>query len=155
MANDNERRGTISVSRLRASELRSVAELEALCFSEPWSEESLKLLLGKNGAGFVARDSDGGLVGYVGLVNVLDEGQITNVATHPDHRRKGVATALLKALVDFCAEREIRYLSLEVRVSNEGAIALYEGFGFKNMGRRRNFYRSPTEDAFVMTAELD
>lgn len=155
MPNNIEEIFDFSVSSVKQEDLAGIAELERLCFSEPWSEESLALLLGENAAGFIAGDAAGRLVGYVGLVTVLDEGQITNVATHPNFRRRGVGRALMTRLFEHCKERGIAYLSLEVRESNKGAIALYEGLGFQHVGGRKNFYRFPTEDALIMTRELN
>ena len=155
MLSEFEGKRSFSVSRVGREQLHGIAELERLCFAEPWSEKSLELLLAENAAGFAAVGEAGELLGYAGLVTVLDEGQITNVATHPDHRRRGVASSLMAALIEYCRGRDIRYISLEVRASNSGAIALYEGVGFKAVGVRKNFYRYPAEDAVIMTAEVE
>lgn len=155
MLNNSGKDFMFSVSPVKREELSAIAELERLCFAEPWSEESLALLLKDKATGFVATEANGKLIGYVGLISVLDEGQITNIATHPDYRRKGIGKALMERIFEYCRDRGIYYLSLEVRDSNKSAIALYEGFGFKTVGIRKNFYRFPVEDARVMTAELN
>lgn len=137
------------ICRLQKEHLAAVAELEGLCFSQPWSENSLELLLRESGIGFVCLDGDE-VAAYGGMLLTPWEGQITNIATHPKHRRRGcgklVTQALLKAAEDSGAEE----VSLEVRASNAGAIALYERLGFETAGVRRGFYQNPREDALVM-----
>ena len=139
--------------RLTRELLPRVAELERVCFAEPWSESSLELLLGDSGVGF-ALTANGELAAYVGMVSVLDEGQITNVATFPKYRRQGYGRTVMEALERYARERGIVLMSLEVRESNSGAIALYESLGWRSVGRRKNFYRHPVEDALVMIKEL-
>ena len=84
----------------------------------------------------------------------LSEGDIANVATSPEHRRRGVAAALMSNIVDFANKKGIVHLMLEVRASNAGAIALYEKFGFTKVAVRKNYYSKPTEDADIMRLEL-
>ena len=144
----------MSVTVLTAAHLAAVAELERLCFHAPWSENALSILLGDSGFGLVALTDEGNVTAYLGVMTVLDEGQITNVATHPDHRRRGYADALLSALCAECRTRGIAELSLEVRESNAAAIALYEKHGFIQAGKRPGFYKNPTEAALVMVKRL-
>lgn len=134
--------------------LAGIARLEALCFSEPWSEKSLELLLSDAALGLVCLNDEGVPVSYVGLLTVLDEGQITNVATHPACRRKGLASTLLSALVLEARARNLKTISLEVRRSNLAAVRLYEAHGFSVVGTRRGFYKNPLEDALVMICNL-
>ncbi len=127
------------------------AEIEKLCFSEPWSEASLMMLAeGGYGTG-IACVEDGRLVAYVGMVSVLDEGEIVNVATHPDYRRHGYARAVIDEVLKLARERGVTVLSLEVRASNVAARALYESAGFIAVGTRAGFYSHPKEDAVIMT----
>ena len=142
------------VTLLTAEHLAAVAELERLSFAASWSEKALGGLLGELGFGLVALDDGGQVAAYLGVLTVLDEGQITNVATHPDRRRQGYANALLEALFSECRTRGLHMLSLEVRESNAPAIALYEKHGFCTAGRRPGFYKNPTEAALVMVADL-
>lgn len=136
------------------SHVSQIAALERQCFSEPWSQAALEEELFNPQASFlVAEDSRGAVLGYAGLHAVLDEGYIDNVAVEPDARRHGVASALLDVFCRFGRER-LAFLSLEVRASNEAAIALYEKFGFQEVGRRSGFYRRPKEDAVIMTREF-
>ena len=128
--------------------LCAVAELEALCFSEPWSEKALELLLGDGAVGLVC------VAAYGGMLLVPLEGQVTNIATHPDFRRRGLGRALLRALLTVAKEKGCEQVALEVRASNEAAIRMYEDAGFSTAGRRRGFYRDPREDALVMLCPI-
>lgn len=134
---------------LGASDLAAVAEIEKLCFSEPWSEKSLELLLKDGNFGVVATE-DGRVAAYVGVISVPPEGEITNVATHPDFRRRGFASDVLEFLKKEAVERGIDSLYLEVRRSNASARALYEKTGFSVIGERKGFYSNPKEDAVLM-----
>ena len=98
--------------------------------------------------------SIGARVGYAGLQVVLDEGYITNVAVRPDCRRRGVAGKLLDVFERFAEGNHLAFLSLEVRASNYAAIALYGQHGYRGVGRRRNYYEHPKEDAVIMTREF-
>lgn len=138
---------------IKNEHLQGVAELEQLCFGEPWSENALKLLTGDAATGVVCLDEHGRVVAYGGMLWAPDEGQITNIAIHPSMRRMGLGKAVLKALIEQARAYDCHMLSLEVRASNEAAIALYEREGFVTAGRRKHFYRNPTEDALVMLLE--
>ncbi len=138
------------VAPLEACHLPQAAELERLCFSEPWSEKALSILTEPNGIGIAALTDDGRLVGYCGMLTVLDEGQITNVAVHPDFRRMGIGNALLEALLPEAKTRSVAQISLEVRESNTAAKELYLRHGFSVAGIRKRFYSHPAEDGLVM-----
>ena len=144
----------MTVEKLTAAHLHEVAKLEILCFADPWSEKALELLLGDGAYGAVCLE-DGCVMAYGGVLWAPYEGQITNIATHPDARRRGMGAAVLEHLIREAGSRECEMLSLEARVSNMPAIALYERYGFLKMGLRRGFYKHPTEDAFVMCLQLD
>ena len=146
---EKERNGSSIAVRLDTSHLADVAELERLCFAEPWSENSLSLLLRDGGVGFVVCEGDRA-VAYGGMLCVAGEGQITNVAVHPDARRRGYGRTVMQALLGYAEEKALFEISLEVRESNEAAIALYRALGFAVCGVRRNFYQRPTENALVM-----
>ncbi len=134
--------------------LAGVAELERLCFSSPWSEQALELYL-TDGVAFVAVDAGGQVLGYGGMLPSGDEGEILNLAVHPDARRQGLGGALLDALLAEAKRRGLSLIALEVRVSNLGAIALYRSRGFAVAGVRRRFYTAPAEDAYTMVWEAD
>jgi len=85
---------------------------------------------------------------------VLDEGYIANIAVFPEHRRKGVAGQLLQVFMNFAEANRLAFLTLEVRASNQAAIALYANRGFEEVGRRKNYYEHPREDAIIMTKEF-
>ena len=139
-----------TVSTIDTSVLPEIAALERACFSTPWSEESLAMLTEDGHVGFYVR-IDGVVVGYGGMQCVLDEGQITDIAVHPDYRRRGIAAAILAAMIDYGRSNGLSVFFLEVRVSNAPAIALYrDRFGFEVLGKRRNFYQHPKEDAWNM-----
>lgn len=128
-----------------------IAALERACFSRPWSEESLQGELWNDSAVIiVAEGEDGTVLGYAGLQTVLDEGYINNVAVDEKFRRQGVADELIAAFVRF-GQAKLAFLTLEVRASNAPAIALYAKHGFVEVGRRKNYYEAPREDAVLMT----
>lgn len=128
-----------------------VAALERACFSHPWSEDSLRSELWNDSAVIiVAEGEDGSVLGYAGLQTVLDEGYITNVAVDPQYRRQKIADELISAFVRF-GQAKLAFLTLEVRVSNAPAISLYAKHGFVEVGRRKNYYEDPKEDALLMT----
>lgn len=143
----------MTVETLTAAHLSAVAELEALCFADPWSEKALALLITDGAYGAVCLQN-GRVMAYGGILWAPDEGQITNIATHPDARRCGMGAAVLEHLIAEARSRGCEQLSLEARVSNMPAIALYERYGFLKMGLRRGFYKHPTEDAYVMCLPL-
>ncbi len=142
------------VERLTEDFLGEVADLEALVFAEPWSKASLALLLEEGNIGFVALDEGPKVVGYGGMVTVLDEGQITNIAVDPACRRQKIGENIVLALLRYGEENGISSFSLEVRESNAAAIALYEKLGFAAVGTRKNFYSKPTENAIVMIKNI-
>lgn len=139
---------------LEKEQLAAIAELERLCFHKPWSEDALTLLTREGNFGVVSLDH-GEVCAYVGLVTALDEGEITNVATHPNHRRQGHAKAVLLRLFDEAEKCGIRRITLEVRESNAAARALYALLGFTPCGTRKGFYTSPREDALILEKMID
>lgn len=130
-----------------------IAQLEKLCFSEPWSERQLlETMEDPKGVLYVAvQDDDGQVLGYAGLHNIVGEGYVDNIAVFPQFRGQGIGEALTRALVEYMRCASLEFLTLEVRASNLPAISLYEKLGFRQEGRRKNFYRHPTEDARIMT----
>lgn len=120
--------------------------IEKECFSTPWSEESFKNAASTR---FYVYSENETPIGYVGIYSVLDEGYITNIAVKKDYRKKGVGSALLKDLIE--KEKDLSFISLEVRKSNTAAIRLYEKFGFVLEGERKAFYSNPREDGLIFT----
>ena len=130
-----------------------VAALEKQCFSDPWSESSVASELSNPlSAWLVAMDGDV-LAGYVGSQSVMGESDMMNIAVDAHYRRQGIAQALVKELVAQLKEKGNHSLTLEVRISNQPAIALYEKLGFEHVGKRPNYYRNPKEDALILRKE--
>ncbi len=144
----------IAIIPLRAEHAAALHRLEAGCFSAPWSEASIAALADDPRAASFAALYKGEPVGYVSMYYVLDAGMINNIATAPEMRRRGIATALLRALADRCEKLGVRELTLEVRQSNRAAVSLYEKEGFVFVGVRRNYYDSPREDALLYKKEI-
>ena len=126
-----------------------IAEIERSCFSTPWTVEQI-ISSEDTTVFFLAKDGEK-VIGYGGMYTVLDEGYVTNIGVLPEYRRKGIGSKILKELINFSIEKSLSFITLEVRVSNVAAIELYKTFEFNEVGRRKNFYRNPTEDAFIMT----
>lgn len=146
----------MTVERMTAAHIPALAALERACFSRPWSEQALRDELDNPTAVFfVAVGETGDVLGYVGMHHILDEADITNVAVFPAARRQGVGRALIQAVADYALVQALVRVTLEVRASNAAAIALYEGFGFVQDGRRPRFYSDPTEDALLYSRYTD
>lgn len=132
-----------------------VAALERECFSDPWSEQSLAGELDNPLSLWLVCQVDGEVWGYVGSQTVLGETDMMNVAVLPRARRQGIAQRLILALVAQLKQRGSRCLSLEVRPSNAPAVALYQGLGFSQVGRRPNYYHHPKEDGLILRKEWE
>lgn len=148
---------SIEIQPFSAAHTAEAAELERQCFAAPWSEAALREELDNPNALFLAAvdtDTDE-TVGYLGCHLILDEGYIANVAVSQRHRRRGIGRQLVQALIERASANGASFLTLEVRVSNASAIALYRGCGFHPVGTRPNFYEKPREDALLMTRMLD
>ena len=144
-----------TLTPMTAEHIPQIAALERACFSHPWTEEMLRQELWNEAAVIlVALREDGVVLGYAGLQTVLDEGYINNVAVAANVRRQGIADELIAAFVRF-GQAKLAFLTLEVRASNAPAIALYMKHGFAQVGRRRDYYDHPKEDAILMTLEFD
>ena len=140
---------------MTAAHLPQVAALEKVCFpADAWSEELFQAALEHPRTVLLAAEGeDSAVLGYAVLSAVLDEGNLDNIAVAPSCRRHGVADALLSTLTDYGRAR-LSVLHLEVRASNLPAVALYEKHGFVPVGRRKNYYESPREDALLMTLDF-
>lgn len=138
------------IRKFKKGDEEGIALLEKECFSSPWSSEAIGNSA-KEGIIFLVYEKEGKILGYIGLQRVLDEGYITNIAVNSLYRRCGIGKELLLAIDEIGKELKLSFISLEVRQSNLSAISLYEKMGYKNEGVRRNFYKSPTENAIIMT----
>ena len=132
-------------------DLDALEGLEASCFSVPWTREQLLGQLPDANHEFLVAEIDGIVTGYIGMMCVLDEGYISNVAVSAAHRRRGIGRVLVSEMLNRAVQRDLRFVTLEVREHNEGAIALYTDAGFRPVGRRKNYYERPREDALLMT----
>ena len=139
----------------RAGDAGAIDALERQCFADPWPEEAVAAYINGGNCLMLCAEGEGGeLLGYVGMQHVLDEGYIGNVCTAPQHRRRGVARALLAELEARSRRLGLAFLTLEARASNAAAIALYEGAGYGRVGTRPGYYQHPAEDAVIMTLFL-
>ena len=147
----------MTVTDVTEAHIPQIAALERRCFSMPWTEAMLRSQTAPGHVFLAAVEDEAegtAVLGYVGLLFVLDEGYISNVAVAPERRRSGIADALLSALERRAREKELAFLTREGRAGNAAAIALYEKHGFRAVGRRKSYYEKPREDAIMMTLEL-
>ncbi len=146
---------TIKIKPMTQMDLDNVISIEAASYGEHhWSKESFFNELSNELARYYcAFDCNGNLMGYAGTWQILEEAHITNIAVSPDYRRKKVGEALLTTIINDCRNNGIKYITLEVRVSNTPAINLYEKYGFKSLGTRKGYYQNNNEDALIMWTE--
>ena len=139
------------------ADLNEVVQIERSCFADPWSEEAFRRLLAGHSAIFqvVGYPPSFDVVGYVIAFAVGEDAALLNIAVHPTHRGKGLAGQMLDAMLIELSGRGVKNAFLEVRESNAAARALYRSRGFAEIGRRRNYYRRPVEDALVMRRLLE
>ena len=145
----------VAFDSMRRDDLPEVLAIESLSFSEPWTEEMFLYELSSEGISevLVARTDEGSglrIAGFLCAWIVAGELQINNIAVHPGYRRRGVASQLLEEIIRRAKSMGAKAGYLEVRASNEAANALYQRYGFRQIGRRRNYYDHPREDAILM-----
>ncbi len=146
----------VTVRRMEGPDLTRVMEIERVSYTMPWTESTFRGLLRRADADLlVAETAEGALAGYAVAWAVLDQGELGNIAVAPEWRHRGIAHRLLDAMIRREQERGVKELFLEVRVSNSNARQLYLSYGFRDVGRRRNYYLEPVEDALVMRKDLD
>ena len=145
----------ISVLPMRDEHLDALVKIENECFSKPWSRTSFEEELSNPDALFLVAEKSGAVLGYVGCIITCGEGSITNVAVSENARRSGVGSLLIKSLIENAKDKNADSLFLEVRKSNIPAQNLYKKFGFTVCGERKNFYRAPVEDAYILTLDLN
>lgn len=138
------------IRSMTVEDIKEVSEIEKEAFSVPWSEKAFEESLALSHAVFLVAVCNQKIAGYVGMYQVFQEGDITNIAVAQEFQRRGVAYRLLQELEQQAKKRGILDLTLEVRESNERAIHIYETFGFENVGIRKNFYEKPRENAIIM-----
>ena len=140
--------------KMDESHVEAIAELEKMCFRDPWSANSIASELHNPLSDWFVAVDKGTVCGYVGSQSVLDGADMMNIAVHPDYRNQGIGYALIERLITALKEKNVISLCLEVRVSNESAIGLYSKMGFAVVGKRPGYYRNPREDAYIMRKEF-
>lgn len=140
----------IRITAMTADHVSAVAQLERVCFSAPWSENSIRAELSNPLSLWLVAYVDAEFAGYIGSQSVCQESDMMNVAVSPQFRRMGIGEALVSALARELKTAGNEKLTLEVRASNENAIALYQKLSFVQIGRRPNYYRNPKEDALIL-----
>ena len=140
----------VEIRCMQKEDVTQVAVIEAECFSEPWSRQAFLDVMDKKEYLYMVAAQEGEVIGYCGMYQVLDEGNITQVAVRSDRRGEGVARTLLQDFMQKGTARGVCAYTLEVRVSNEKAVRLYEACGFVTECVRKDFYAAPKEDAFIM-----
>lgn len=146
---------TIKILPMQKNQVEDVLKIETQAYGEHhWSKDSFYGELSNELAHYYsAYDLSGNLLGYAGCWRIIDEAHITTIAVKPEYQRKKIGEALLNKILDDCYKHEIKYITLEVRISNEPAIKLYEKYGFKSLGTRKGYYQNNNEDALIMWTE--
>lgn len=142
------------IRNMEEKDVKDVAKLASLSFSEPWSENAYLQTLSNPLYLSLVTYKDDEFLGFADVTSVCGEASLNNIAVKEEYRQKGVATSLINTLIDKLKENGIVSLTLEVRPSNTPAISLYKKIGFKVCGRRRDFYKKPTEDALILTIAI-
>lgn len=141
----------MQVSKMMPEDILQVHQIEESTFSVPWSYEAIEDAAKREETIYLTAKEDEEVLGYAGMWTVLGEGEIVQVAVKESARRRGVADAIMNALIEEGRKKGIDIFFLEVRQSNAAAIKLYEKHGFINIGTRKNFYERPVENAIVMS----
>ncbi|MEX2284521.1 MAG: ribosomal protein S18-alanine N-acetyltransferase [Gemmatimonadota bacterium] len=144
----------VSIRPMQLADVPRVMEIELQCFTMPWSEATFRGLLRRSDADLYVAEFEQDVVGYSVFWSVLDQGELGNVSVAPDWRGRGIGERLVKTVLGAASRRGVREVFLEVRVSNTAAQQLYERHGFTQVGRRRNYYLEPVEDALVMRHQV-
>ena len=140
----------VNVRLMDENDIDEVVDISNLSFSSPWHRSSYEQELSNSLARYFVATLDGKIVGFVGTWIIVDESHITNVAVHPDYRGLKIGSKLIEALIDYCDNQKCIAYTLEVRAGNKSAISLYEKFGFKVDGIRKEYYQDNKEDALLM-----
>lgn len=145
----------VNITLMQISHVDKIIELEAEAYGEHhWSRESFINEISNDLAHYwCAFDDNNNLLGYAGCWQIFEEAHITTIAVNPEYRRQKIGEALLKTIIDDCHKNMVKYITLEVRVSNTPAIRLYEKYGLKSLGTRKGYYQDNNEDALIMWTE--
>ncbi len=139
------------IETLKKQYIDGIDKINRLSFSKPWSKMLIEQDMDNPNCFYAVGIEENKVVGYAGITVIAGEANITNIATHPDNRRKGIGKILLSCLIDICIENNFLLITLEVRRSNIAAIALYKSLGFEIEGERKRYYSDNGEDALIMT----
>ena len=141
----------IRIRNAEERDLEQVESLEQVCFSRPWTIDMLRRQLQNDRHEFLVAVEENKVLGYIGMLHVMDEGYISNVAVDETARRAGIGSKLVEGTLRRCEALSLLFVTLEVRASNDAAIQLYAKHGFEEVGRRKGYYEAPREDAILMT----
>lgn len=144
----------IKIDKMQACDIPYVAELDKNCLIESWSEQNYKESLKNPNYNILVAKLDDKIVGFISMYHAADEGYICNIAVEKNFRKCGIGTCLINEAVAHSKNKNLKFLTLEVRESNMGAIKFYEKLGFTKLGMRKNFYKNPDENAVIMTLYL-
>lgn len=143
----------IEILKMKKEHIVRVCEIESLCIETPWGKDSLIKELENEKATYFCALKDKEVAGYIGVWNILGEGNITNIAVHPDFQRMGIGYRLMEKTKEYAKEKNMLFLTLEVNEKNEKAISLYKKCGFEITGRRKKYYHNKN-DAILMNYNI-
>ena len=144
----------LKIRRMTVADAPDAARIEAETFAHPWPIADFQSEMTVNPvARYLVAECDGQILGFAGAHVILDEGHITNVAVRSAERGKGIGRMLMRELMQYAANLGVRYMTLEVRVSNQAAIALYRSLGFIQVSVRKKYYEDNGEDAWLMVCD--
>lgn len=142
--------GDVRLRTARPADLPPMVRIERASFPLPWSESAFRAVMRRDDGRVIVAQGEGEVVGYAAVWFAADEGELGDIAVHPEWRRRGIGRRLVGAVLDEARRRGAQQVFLQVRESNGAALRLYESAGFRKVGRRPDYYRSPAEDAFVL-----
>jgi [ribosomal protein S18]-alanine N-acetyltransferase len=156
--NEAERRAAspeaVCIRPMGEGDLDAVMEIERASFTMPWTPETFRGLLRRSDSLLWVAEAEGGVVAYAAVWMVLDQAELGDIAVAEAWRRRGIGRRLLETVLEAMRRRGVRELFLEVRPSNHEARRLYEQYGFAEVGRRKDYYERPREDALVLVCRL-
>ncbi len=142
------------IEKMCYKDIDDILQIEEKCYgAHHWSKDSFTTEINNPISSYFCIFEDDKCLGYMGLWKIGDEAHVTNLSVHPDFQNRKLAHRLLLNSIDECYKEKIKYITLEVRVSNKKAIGLYEKFGFKSLGLRKKYYQDNNEDAYIMWSE--
>ena len=144
------------IRKMKEEDLSMIEEMEQILFSSPWKLEDFLYEINENAFShnYVVEDNNE-IVGYVGLWIMYEQSQITTIGVHPKHQRKGIGQMMMEKMIEESLNNHCVTMSLEVRVSNDKAIALYKKYGFETVALRKNYYEDNHEDAYLMIKQME